>query len=78
MATECLEVFRRAADHRCVSAMLLVLGTTAAQRGDDDTAVRYLREALDVARYGAHARTVPLVQAQLAALGAPALPSETS
>lgn len=70
VGTECLNVFRRAADHRCVSAMLLLLGTAAAQRGDDDTARAHLREALDVARFGAHARTVPLVRAQLAALEA--------
>jgi predicted ATPase/DNA-binding CsgD family transcriptional regulator len=68
VAAECLSVFRRAADHRCVSAMLLLLGTAAARRGEDVTALAHLREALDVARLGAHARTVPLVHLELAAL----------
>jgi predicted ATPase len=68
LAADCLGVFRRAADHRCVSAMLLLLGQAAAQRGDEKAARKHLHEALDVARLGAHARTVPLIRAQLATL----------
>jgi predicted ATPase len=68
VAAECQDVFRRAADHRCVSAMALLLGTAAARRGDAVAARAHLHEALDVARLGAHGRTVPLARALLAAL----------
>jgi tetratricopeptide (TPR) repeat protein len=68
VAHDCLQTFRRAADHRCESAMLLLLARIEQDQGDRDMAVRLLRETLDVAASGAHARTLPLAVERLARL----------
>jgi hypothetical protein len=67
-AHDCLVTFRRVADHRCESAMLLLLAGTAGDRGETDAAIRLLRETLAVATTGAHTRTMPLALERLAQL----------
>jgi predicted ATPase/DNA-binding CsgD family transcriptional regulator len=68
VAQDCLETFRRLADHRCESAMLLLLAGLAQDRGDNEAAIGLLRETLDVAIRGAHTRTVPMALERLARL----------
>ena len=67
-ARDCLVTFRRVADHRCESAMLLLLAGMAGDRGDTGAAIPLLRETLAVATTGAHTRTVPLALERLAGL----------
>jgi predicted ATPase/DNA-binding CsgD family transcriptional regulator len=67
-ALDCLETFRRLADHRCESAMLLLLAGVAQGQDNSQAACRLLRETLDVAILGAHARTLPLALEGLARL----------
>jgi predicted ATPase len=67
-AQECLETFRRVADHRCESAMLFLLAGIAQDADDSEAAIRLLRETLDIATTGAHARTLPLALERLARL----------
>jgi Tetratricopeptide repeat len=68
VAQDCLDVFRRVADHRCVSGMLLLLADVEGDLGHPDEAIRLLRETLKVATSGAHARTVPFALERLARL----------
>lgn len=67
-AHECLETFRRLADHRCESAMLLLLADIAQDQDDSDAAIELLRQTLTVSTLGAHARTPPLALERLARL----------
>jgi predicted ATPase/DNA-binding CsgD family transcriptional regulator len=67
-ARDCLETFRRATDHRCESAMLLLLAGIEQDLGHHAAAVGLLRETLDVATAGAHARTLPVALDRLAKL----------
>ena len=67
-ARNCLETFRRVADHRCVSAMLLLLAGIEQDRGDRAAAFALLRETLHVATLGALPRTIPLALERLARL----------
>jgi hypothetical protein len=67
-ARSCLQTFRRVADHRCESAMLLLLAAIEDDRGGQSAALNLLRQTIEVAAGGAHARTVPLALDRLARL----------
>ncbi len=68
VAHDCLDVFRRVADQRCFSGMLLFLAEIEHDRQRPDQEMRLLRQTLEIASTGAHGRTVPLALERLAVL----------